>query len=444
VSHLAGLTLRGWIWSGLGYLLAAVPALTTFWYVWHYGVNVPFEDSWNGTLPSVKAIASGHISLASLYAPHNENRMLVPNLVQGLVDSHTQANAKTDMYLSVLVVTLAVVLLIYLAKRTLKLHPLYLVPVAFLLFDWVQVENLLWAFQFAWMLISCSLILALVGLEHRNKWAWFLLACAAALIGSFSSLQGLLIWPVGLLYAGLAGWNLRWLASWAGIGLVAVLIYLWGFGNLGTSSGLQYDSHHPLATALYVLRLIGGIVPTQHHSLAGVLILGLSGVVGWMALRTRVPLRRLRLPLALWSTGALFDLLVAAGRTQLAVPDDSRYTTYNLLLAAGIFLTALTVVTFSGVGDLEATKPQVHLPRVEALVGLLSVGVILVVVALSVPSGLTAGQQYRSARENGARILRNYQTTPDNQLAAALFAPSGAYVRVWAAWLQSKRWSVFS
>jgi hypothetical protein len=438
----AGLSARAG--SGLGYVLAAVPVFATFWYVWRYGVNVPFEDSWNGTLPSVKAIVSGHVSLALLNAPHNENRMLFPNLIQGLLDSHTQANATVDMYLSAGIMTAALVLLIYLARRTLELHPLYLVPVAFLLFDWVQVENLLWAFQFAWMLISCSLILALVGLERRGQWAWFLLACIAALIGSFSSLQGLLIWPVGLLYAGLAGWNRRWLAAWTGLGLAAVVIYLRGFGDLGTSSGLQYDAHHPLDTLLYLVRLVGGIVPTHHHTLGGVLIIGLGGVVAWIAIRTHVPLRLLRLPLALSSMGVAFDLLVATGRTQLAVPDDSRYTTYNLLLAAGIVLTAMAILNASPVLSWMSIRSRLHAHPVAALMTLLSVAVILAVISLSVPNGLATGQQYRSSRVHGAQILRNYQTSSDAELRAALFAPSGAYVKVWAAWLRAKRWSVFS
>jgi hypothetical protein len=75
---------------------------------------------------------------------------------------------------------------------------------------------------------------------------------------------------------------------------------------------------------------------------------------------------------------------------------------------------------------------------------LLSVAVILAVISLSVPNGLATGQQYRSSRVHGAQILRNYQTSSDAELRAALFAPSGAYVKVWAAWLRAKRWSVFS
>jgi len=443
----APITSRSEARRGLGrlsYLLMAVPVLLDYWYVHAFGVNVPFEDSWNGTLPIVKAIASGHFYFAQLYAPHNESRTVFPNLILGIMDSHTQANAKFDMYLTAGIMTISLVLLIWLARRSTGLPALLLVPLAFLLFDWVQVENLLWAFQLAWMLVVLCLFVSLAAFERRPHPGWFAVAAGAALVASFSLLQGFLIWPVGLAYAAVLGWRRGWLAVWGGLGVMAAIAYLQGFGSLGASSGLTYDLQHPAATSLYLLRLVGGMVPTSHHATAGLLILGASALVGYLAIRNRIPVTRLRLPLALWATGILFDLLVAAGRTQLAAPASSRYTTFNLLLLAGLYLASVAILVPAGPWDWNAVASRLHLREWEAAIGLLIVLGTVGTVALSVPSGLRAGQAYYSYREHGALLLRDYHTTSAPSLAQFLFAPSGAYVKIWAGWLQSRHWSVFS
>jgi hypothetical protein len=427
----------------LGCLLLAMPAIANIWYIARFGVNVPYEDSWNGTLPVVRAVSSGKLTFALLNAPHNENRMLFPNLIQAFLDSHTAANAKVDMYLSTIFVTAALILLVHLARRTTGLPILLLVPLSFLLFDWVQVENILWAFQLAWMMIVFCLIAALVGLDHRNNLIWFGIACAAGAVASYSSLQGLLVWPVGLIFASLTGWRRSWLGVWIGAGAVATGAYLWDFPGLGASSGLGYDLQHPGATCFYLIRLVGGISPTSHHLLSGAAILTLGALLGLVAYRRQVSVRLLRLPVALWCMGVLFDLLVALGRTQLAVPDDSRYTTFNLLLAAGLYLSALVLLTPTMPFHWSTVKGQLRRRTPESVVSGLAIAAVVLVLVVAIPSGLQQGRTYYESREHSAEILRHYRTTSSAKLANGLFAPSGSYIKVWARWLQSKRWSVF-
>jgi hypothetical protein len=427
----------------LAYLLICVPVVMDLWYVREFGVNVPFADSWNGTLPIVKAFASGHVYWSQLYAPHNESRMLFPNLILGFVDSHAGANAKLDMYLTATIMAAALALLVWVARRSSGLSPWLLVPVAFLFFDWVQVENLLWAFQLAWMLTVASFMCCFWALERPSRHGWFLLACGAGLVASFSSLQGLLIWPVGLGYAALTLWHRTWLLVWTALGVAATVTYLWGFGNLGASSGLSYDLRHPLATLLYLLRLVGSPVPTSHHLTSGILIVGAALLLAYVAIRRRISVAQLRLPLALCATGILFDILVATGRTQLSVPASSRYTTYNLLFISGLYLAA--VITLIPLDPMTRTKALLRrgLPPWEATVCLLVVATTIGTIALSIPSGLQVGRSYYNSRERGALLLRHYRTASDSQLARALFPPSGAYVKYWASWLQSRHWSVF-
>lgn len=401
-----------------------VPVALDYWFVRAFGVNVPFADSWNGTLPVVRSMATGQLNLPLLWAPHNENRMLFPNLILGFADSHSRANAKLDMYLTAAIMTISLIMLVYLARRTTRLHPLLLVPLAFALFDWAQVENLLWAFQLAWMLIVCVLLVALIGLDHRHSPGWFLVACLAGVVGSYSSLQGLLIWPVGLLYAALVGWRLRWLGVWIVVAAATTGLYLWHFVGMGSRSALRYDLHHLPDTLIYLLRLIGTIVPTHHHIAAGLAILLGSLLLGVVALRQKASVGRLRLPICLWTMGFLFDLLVAAGRTQLAVPSSSRYTTFTLLLAEGLYLAAVALLVPSR--SFTWSLVAAHL---RALKGTEAVCLLVIVVTVATLAasyrGLRQGRAAYTARERSAVVLRDFRTESDAQLAAALF-PLGA------------------
>ena len=76
---------------------------------------------------------------------------------------------------------------------------IYYCPIAIVMLSFVQYLNALWGFQMAWYLVMAALALALFLLD-RPVVNWLVLAgaIAAAVVGSFSSLQGLLIWPAGL------------------------------------------------------------------------------------------------------------------------------------------------------------------------------------------------------------------------------------------------------
>jgi len=403
---------------------------------------VPFADSWNGTLPFVKEYVTGHLQLAQLWAPHNENRMLFPNLIMALVDSHDQVNAVVDMYLTAAIMATTLALLLWLARRTGGIPLLWLVPVPFLFFSLAQVGNLLWAFQLAWMFILLCLVLALHGLEssHRHP-SLFLLACVAAVVASFSSLQGLLVWPAGLAYGIGRGLSRAQMALWCGVGVASAAIYAWHLGNVSTVSSPNYALAHPGLALKYFLQLLGDVVPV-HHTTAAVVLLAASAGVGWFWYRRQVALARLRLPLALWLSGILFDLLVTIGRLQLNAPESSRYTTYNLLLLIGLYLGAVAVLDPPGRWP-ELVQGLRSRPAAAALAAIV-LALVVVQVAWSVPNGIHEGQLRRASRQQGAELLLHYQTVPDATLGAALFPPSGAYVKVWARWLQSEHWSVFS
>lgn len=423
-------------------LLLVVPVGVDFWFIHTFGVNVPFADSWNGTLPLVKDLVTGHLQLAELWAPHNENRMLFPSLILAFVDSHTGVNSVADMYLTAVIMTATLALLLWLAVRTAGVSVIWLVPVPFLFFSLTQAGNILWAFQLAWMLILLCVAVSLLGLESaRGHHLLFTVACIAGVIASFSSLQGLLVWPAGLLYGMGGALSRTRLALWSAVGVASTAVYAWHLGNVSSVSSPTYALSHPALALKYFLALLGGIVPA-HHTLFALLILGLSAAVGWLWYRRKIASAAMRLALALWVSGLLFDLLVTIGRLQLEVPDSSRYTTYNLLLLIGLYLGALAA--FDPPRRWHDLRHALRSRPWQGLLATVILATVMVQVGWSLPNGIQQGQLRHTSREQGAQLLRAYQSVSDPKLAVALFPPSGAYVKVWAGWLQSRHWSVFA
>ncbi|MGH7642205.1 MAG: hypothetical protein ACRENX_04195 [Candidatus Dormibacteria bacterium] len=427
----------------ISYGAAATPIGIYFWFIHSFGVNVVIEDSWNGTLPLVRALARGNLNLAELWAPHNGNRMLIPNLVLTVSDYLNHVDSKTDMYLSATAVLVAVVLLVGLCLRATPLRGLWIVPAAFLLCDLIQVQNILWAFQFAWALGMLCLLATLAALEGTERHRWlFLVALGAAIVASYTSLFGLLVWPAGLLYARLKVLPKHCLVEWVVVALCAVVLYFWQLGPISPPTHPSYALSHPLLEFRFLLALLGDISPV-HHLVAGTAVIVTSAVVGWLTFHYRVPLHQLRLALTLWSFGILFDLLVTGGRAELGIQyaQSSRYSTFNLLVLVGIYLGAISILQPKG--GWRRRSGYAHRPVAAAVCSVLGL-LVAAHLGWSVSYGVTQGRQYRAEREVAAEVLTHYRVEPIPVLSRYLFGPGGEYVEEWAPVLQAHHWSVFS
>src|SRR5580692_1886347 len=187
----------------LAVLAFAVPVVAYFWFVGHYSVNVPVADQWS----DISVIAhsySGTLSLGVLWTQHNDNRILFPNLIVLLLAYTTHFNLIVEQFISGLMLCVAIGLFIWTHKRRSPSTPwIFYSPVAILLLSIVQYQSSLWGFTLGWYLVLLSLAVAFFLLD-RPTLTWPILAAAivAAIIGSYSATQGLLLWPAGfvLLY----------------------------------------------------------------------------------------------------------------------------------------------------------------------------------------------------------------------------------------------------
>ena len=294
-------------------LLASLGIFVLLALVLRRGVDLPFSDEWDWT-ELVYAAHLHTLTFAQLWTPHNEHRMLVPNLIMLGLDAAGGWDVVREQLVSLAVLALSQLVVLVLVGRTVPppLRGICFLVVSALLLGLAQYENFQWGFQFAWFLCDLCAVAAVWQLARaRRSAANVALATAAAITGSVSSLPGLLIWPAGLVAIALAPPpRARITSGWLALGALTTLAVRWG--SRGAPGGASLE--HPAALVRYVLVYLGSPLALSY----GVSVSLVAGIVviGWLAaavaLALRGPaLRRLRL--APWLALAAYAVLGAVG-----------------------------------------------------------------------------------------------------------------------------------
>ncbi len=165
------------------------------------GVDVPFADEW-WYAPLVRLVGSGHATFENFWSPNNEHRMLIPRIEFSTLALITHWNSKAMMVAGwMAAVAAGLVIFSGFNKLYSRRHPCLWVTATGLsaasLFSLVQIENWLWAFQFTFFFIQFTVVTALVVVCNTKTSLWIRLISGGALAvaASFSSAQGLFIWP---------------------------------------------------------------------------------------------------------------------------------------------------------------------------------------------------------------------------------------------------------
>ena len=415
----------------------ALPVTVYFWFIQHYGVNVVFADQWN----DVNVIAhsySGTLSWGTLWAPHNEERLLFPNLLVVLLGHTTHLNLFVEMDLGAVLLVIATGLFIIMHKRrSPSTRWLYYCPVAIMLLSVVQYGNTLWGFQLAWYVCMATLAVALFVLD-RPTLTWLALAVAivVAVVGSFSSLQGLLIWPAGLVLLHHRRRPSVFLLAWVGIALVTGAFY---FYRLNTRGSELLGLNRPLLAVKFFFFAIGDVVgqalpQTANAGDNAVLALGVVIFVGSIGVLTRYGIRRDEhgsgpIGVALICYGLLFVLSIALGRAALGRQfglwnaSQSRYTTVDLLILVGMYLAILTPAT-RPLRRRSWERILSHVFRMAVLI------LVLLQVVMGTYNGLAGGRSTHASRLAAADVLVNIDQAPTSEVVYDLNPlGSGEYVR---------------
>ncbi len=400
---------------------ALVVPVLYFLFIARYGVNTIFWDEWRN-MAMFHAALHGHLTWTILWSQHNENRMFFPNLVFIGFARLDHFNTKSIMYLSATLFSLGYLsfLALYRLYARRWLGPVFTLlfgAVWFSLADW---ENALWGFQFAWYLIVlCAMVMMLFLSLSRITAPILVVAIGLAVTASYSSLQGLILWPMGLL---ILVWRIRqrprlfrFGGAWVICGLITTTFYFRGYNDAGGS--VSFAVHHPVGMVKYFLAAVGNVFPADvglpPHELLGVLLSLVAVYVFYRSCKESPTDRGTPLPAALILFGFLFDLAITFGRVSLGVGQalSSRYTMANLLLLLGI---AVYFVRLD-LGSDHQHSANGWARRTQTGVAIALALLLIVQIGASAKDGIESARTLKAQRIEGARVAVNLAKMPAQQ-----------------------------
>jgi hypothetical protein len=262
----------------------------------------------------------------------------------------------------------------------------------------------------------------LLAKEWRQRNIIVALAVLTSIAASFSSLQGLLLWPVGLiclLWERPRGRRRNFeCGTWLLFSALTTATYFWGFKFQATGATPGFALHHPFGMAKFLLAALGNVIPTTNtdlraHELFGLAVCIVAAFVVFRSLRDRSSQFRNPLPVTLIAFGALFDVSIVFGRISSGITEalSTRYTMANLLL-----LTGIVAYVWTQVPQPRGVRRRVRRFTVARSVGLLVLTAFLVVqVAAATKYGIVTGRTTRQNRIIGAQTVVNLDRIPSSE-----------------------------
>jgi hypothetical protein len=351
----------------------------------------------------------------------------------------------TEEYLSALMLFGGTTLIICAHKRRSPGRRwIWYCPVAFLLLSLAQANNALWGFQMAWYLVLLMVALALFLLDQEPQtWLVFGGAAAAAVIASFSSLQGLLVWPAGLLLIYLRRRPRHLVLAWIGSAVLAGLLYFVGFNFNATQ-----DRTNLTAVLTFFVRVVGDIVGDRNPGLwealfGSVLVVTAIWVLVRFAVWARTSTRGRPFALSLILFGLLFSALTAYGRSSyyaLGVKVEYRYTVFAIFVLVGLYLAVLDPPPVTS--ELRSPEPGAPSPtgsagrprrtRSDHLFTLarvvVGIGIVLTVIIGSA-NGISQARALRENRVYVGQVTVRANQYPDSFIEGLYFSQTVPFIR---------------
>jgi len=338
--------------------LLVLPPVLSLLYIINFGVNVCYADQWV-IVPLFDKFFTGQLSLNDLFAFHNEHRILFPRIIMLFLGLITHYNNIAEMLLSwAFLILIAFILFKVYCKYFgfSKNSMLKFIPVIWLVFSLRQWQNLLWGFQLAWFVVVLFILLSLYFLDKRNNLSWqFAVAIVCGIIASFSSIQGLLIWPVGFVYIIISNLSktmfkqvslVSTASAWFIAGIAVFLIYFYG-SNLFLSGISQAGSRDIATMVSYFIVAVGSVfsVNITICIICGILIIAVCIACIVIIFNMRdLDKRKIAFGTSLVLFAFLFAIILAIGRSGFgtAHAQEARYVTNMTQGVIGIYFILLS------------------------------------------------------------------------------------------------------
>ena len=421
------------------YVFIAAPALACLFMVLRYGVTMVFMDEWLWVKFGEMAQA-GTLRLADLWTPFCGHSEFFPRLVYLAVAFASGFNSKAHLLVSYAIVCAGYAAVIKYMLDHVK-DELWRcaggLVLGLLMFSPVQWFSFVWGFVIVFILVSIVPPISLYFLYRRlaaGKRRYLVFAIILGVVGSFSSAQGLLVWPAALMMLALhyrkAVFRQPVAITWLAAGAATWFLYLFtlygqGPGEAGAHLALLgHIVKHPLQFLYYMARM--AVEPLYAKaslplSLLCMLAVACIGVLFAVKLITRYNEKSF-FPGAVALFGVMTVAMVSFGRITQNAPHASRYTTATLTIYIGAVLYALVNRDMfqnmfhkkepseaRGNGRALAAKGGRLLKHTAAAL----LAAIVLVSAIIWPEGLAQYQESKRFYSQVAYWLKNYQSAPD-------------------------------
>ncbi len=407
----------------------AVMALLIHW----YGVNLPFSDEWD-ILGLVLRAYRGQLDVASIWAQHNEHRLVLVNVLSIVLAKWTDYNLVANMYCGFAFQALSLLLVWQLLRLTIGasdpalVRPLTVVA-SCLLFWTAACETWIWAIASVQFLSSVFWAVATVWAMARwpAEWRGWLAACAFAALGVLNSATGFPLLAIVGLGTLAYGWRRR-RTLWAQLALLGVVSAVllgvffsgWRFPNALAGETAPTGL---LDRFEYFLVYLGSPFQSPLDWRLG-LLMGATGLIV-LAVALRSWRRRAAADIATIAPWVLLivyvlanGVLTAYGRAALG-PAQAMATRYAAI--ATPFWLALVVLTAVPMRRLvrESARPRVAVRA--AFVGAALMGAAYIGVYADT---LVRMQRHARFMHQSLRYVRRYETSSDAMLAPLFPDPS--------------------
>jgi hypothetical protein len=431
-------------------IIVGLAFLLCIYFVITFGVNVPFWDEWQ-LVDRFRDIYAGRTKWWELsFSKHNEHLMGVAYLLGGLLLLFAGFDSKLQLILGLLIQALAFSIIVGVLWRSVPKasRPVWLALSSLICFSLSQHSNLLWAFQTAWFMVTLFLAITLTCLHmaknhegSADEHYWISLAASSALLASFTSAQGVIVWFAGAVYL-MAGERIQfrdyfrsrinrlWMTAAVLAGGAFVTVWLMKGGG-GAVGGGEFSMRAFAYIFVGIHGTFFGDFGVLGVACLGVVMLAFVALALIKAL-TAQDRNGYALPVALIAFGLVFVLLIAVGRAKFGIDAarESRYSAYTLITYFG----ALTIFLHRD-NDMDG----------KGLIGLgAALFPMIVVVAFftSTYNAVLKGIDWRRSQGLSAATLLNFREAPNFALERMLFGDAGL-VRKNAEFLESYRLGLF-
>ena len=424
----------------LGILL---PGAIVLYYVRTFGVNVPVHDEWH-FMSTLDKFYAGNEWPQALVDHYGEHRVPVAKAIILALAPFTKYNVKTEMYLSALLMILGAWLCWRLLQRT-HAPPWLIIPIGWLFVSTSQFENLLVGWQIQIPLMNVFVLLTILLLSQEPlQLKHEALAAVTALLATFSFANGLLIWPVLILFVAVRTRARGAAVLWTFLTIGAVWLYASGYSGFHRIPGDQAPDYigtltkKPVAVAKLFIASVGnnfGAGAAMSNLIAGLVLLLILAVIayGWRLVRTSDE------TFSPWVALLLFSMMSAGAIAVGRAHDWRAFATPSRYLSITIFIPIAMLVL--GARLLRDVPPAMQRVAVAIAAVLLLAGAWQH--SRAVRLGWAIGEANRNQNLNTVPCLVTYRTAPDDCLRK-LYARDGAYVRLNARTLERWRLGPFA